>query len=168
MKKYCDDDWESCEHAKGLNEAYESIERGDLKAMEKQKIKAMEKEMRKLASALGRVEKSLEAKENDIKELRKKSRYYEDRSLEEYKRRRKLEHETSQKDKRLAMELQKVTEIYEDRMCYLIETYCNGKLKERDVQEWAKNKEVAIRFENEGSERIWLSLTRTVGANEKK
>ena len=50
--------------------------------------------------------------------------------------------------------------LYEDRIAYLIDKYCGGRLAEADVKAWAEGKEYALTFDNESKDPIWIVKTR--------
>ena len=54
MDRFCDADYMSCQYAIDLRKAYEKTEKGDIRALDKEKIEALQKEHAKLLSALGR------------------------------------------------------------------------------------------------------------------
>ncbi len=143
MDKYCDEwTWAECPYAKDLNEMYERIERGaDMETEQMaQKIKAMSKELRYKATLLGRADKRLEAKEAEIKDLRKKNRRLEELREEEYKKRRQIETTLDRKSEKAAAQLTEVIKLYKGAMCYLLSKTPDGKVPEDEIKEWAKDK----------------------------
>ena len=62
---------------------------------------------------------------------------------------------------RVADDIMHITQIYEDRIAYLMDTYTDGVLKESDVEEWAKGIEFAVTHEVEADERIWKVVKRS-------
>ena len=147
MGMYCDSwEWEKCPYAVDMTEAYYRQEKGDTEALKKQKTEALEKELKSMAKRLGRAEKRAErlAKVNELMHQKMEKAV---KQLEEYK----------QTEARRYFDL---SQIYEARIAYLIDTYCNGRLAEADVRAWAEGKEYALTFDRESEERIWVVMTR--------
>lgn len=147
MFMYCDTwEWEKCPYAVDLTEAYYRQERGDDEAVERNKTKALEKEINSLSKRLGRAEKRAErlAKVNELMHQKMDKAV---KQLEEYK----------QTEARRYFDL---AQIYEARIAYLIDTYCEGRLAEADVRAWAEGKEYALTFDRDAEERIWVVMTR--------
>lgn len=152
MDMYCDSDWMKCPYAIELNEAYERLEKGDVKALENHEIDALKKELKGMATKLGTAEKKLERAQKKIDELTavNKSFIGKNEDLERQKRNyfekwKKSDEQLNEYERKIDEQLKGIVMIYEQRMAYLIDTYCpNGKLRERDVQDWAKDREFAI------------------------
>lgn len=165
MDMYCDEwDWMKCPYAVDLNAMYERIDKGaDMETEQmKHKIEAMRKELRYKATLLGRADKRLEAKEKEIKDLRRKNKQLEGQKLAEYKRRRKAESDLNDYEKHESERYFKMAKLYEDRLAYLIETYCDSRLEENTVKEWAKGKEYALTFDSKSKDLVWVVSTREV------
>jgi hypothetical protein len=147
MRQYCDTmEWEKCPFAVDLTEAYYRKEKGDEKALEKEKIKAMESEIRSLSTKLGTAEKRNE-RLHQVNELMMKKLKKASTELEDYQK-----HE-SERYFRMAM-------LYEDRIAYLIDTCCDGRLAEADVKAWAEGKEYALTFDKDEEDPVWIVKTR--------
>ena len=152
MDRYCDADYMSCPFAIDLRRAYEKTEKGDIRALDKEKIEALQKEHAKLLSALGRAEKRIERQQKKIDEMRAVNRSFtakyedlEQKRRAEYAKRRNAEESLKTAQGRTLEELQKLGSIYEQRMAYLIEQFApDGILVEDDVAAWAGEKEFAI------------------------
>ena len=159
MDTYCDDNWQGCPHAKELNLMYERRERqmseDNKRIVElEHEVQQLKKELRKTASMLGRSEKREKAKEEDIKKLRNKNRYLEDKYMEYAGKVRQAEaHE-----KRLYEQVAGITGMYEARFAYLMCEHGDGTLSEKDFENWNKNKEYAIQYDEK--ERIYRTVVR--------
>lgn len=151
MGMYCDSwEWEKCPYAVDMTEAYYRQEKGDSEAVEKHKTEALEKELKSMSKRLGRCLKRNEQLQKVNKVMHTKM----DRAirqLEEYK-----QHE--------AQRYFDLASIYEARIAYLIDTYCDGRLPEADVIAWAEGKEFALTYDQDSEERIWVVQTREAGA----
>jgi hypothetical protein len=148
MDVHCDDDWEQCPHAQALVAMYEAMEKKEMEKDKmiielKHKVEALKKELRKTASMLGRSEKREKAKEEDIKELRKKNKYLESKYIEYSGKCRQYE----ANEQRIANQLNGIAGMYEARFAYLLDTFADGTFNEHDFNEWKKDKEYAIRFD---------------------
>lgn len=154
MDRYCDNEWTKCPYAIELNEAYERLEKGDVMALENHKIEALEKELKSMTTKLGTAEKKLERAQKRVDELTaiNKSFISKNEDLEKQKRSyyekyRKADTQLKEYERKIDVQLKGIVMTYEQRMAYLIDTYCpNGKLRERDVEEWAKDRSFAIVF----------------------
>lgn len=153
MDLYCDGwDWMRCPYAVDLSEAYARYEKGDVKALEKQKIEAMKKELKSLSSKLGKAEKRIERMKKKIDELRavnqsfvKKNENLEKLRRQEYAHRRALQEKIDKGDEEIVQQLQTLGVIYEQRMCYLIENFAPGQIMvESDVEAWAGERSFAL------------------------
>lgn len=154
MDMYCDNEWTKCPYAMELNEAYDRLEKGDVMALENHKINALEKELKGMATKLGTAEKKLERAQKKVDELTaiNKSFIGKNEDLEKQKRSyygkyRKADEQLRDYERKIDAQLKGIVMTYEQRMAYLIDAYCpNGKLRERDVEEWAKDRSFAIVF----------------------
>ena len=147
MMQYCDSwDWMRCPYAIDLTEAYARKEKGDEKALEKNKIKALEKENKGLQTNLGRATKKIE-RLHQINDMMQKKWKTAEKLLDDYQK-----HES---ERYFAM-----ARLYEDRIAYLIDTHCGGRLAEADVKAWAEGKEYALTFDKESVDPIWIVKTR--------
>lgn len=148
LDKFCDKDWQDCPHAIELNEMYEKM--GDLmnekdKRLEEleHQLKAVKKELRKTATMLGKTEKRDSAKEQQIKEFRKKNRMLEKRYMEYSK---KLAQDEKHFE-RMENQLKGIAGMYEGRLAYLISELGDGTFSENDFREWQKGKEYALTYD---------------------
>lgn len=154
MDTYCDNEWTECPYAIDLNEAYDRLEKGDEMALENHKIDALEKELKGMATKLGTAEKRIERQQKKIDDLRAVNQSYinVNDNLEKQKRSyfekwKKSDKQLKEYERKIDVQLKGIVMTYEQRMAYLIDTYCpNGKLRERDVEEWAKDRSFAIVF----------------------
>ena len=154
MDTYCDNEWTECPYAIDLNEAYDRLEKGDEMALENHKIDALEKELKGMATKLGTAEKRIERQQKKIDDLRAVNQSYinVNDNLEKQKRSyfekwKKSDKQLKDYERKIDVQLKGIVMTYEQRMAYLIDTYCpNGKLRERDVEEWAKDRSFAIVF----------------------
>ena len=161
MAAYCDANWSECIYAKALNKAYEE---GD-EAVEKLKEKSKMDELRSLTTKLGRAKKRIGELEaigksytNEITQLKKQKRDY-------YNRWKKAKAELDKRNDDLMAEINKLTQIYEQRMCYLIDQFApDGKLVEDDAEAWAEGKEFALVHDaNEDAGLYWKVMFREEG-----
>ena len=134
MDVYCDSEWKECPYAQDLHNAYDSLEKGDVKALEKQKIQAMQKEMKSLATKLGRAQKKNEELEKRNRDLFKKWR-----EAEEQTDAAKMEKLT----RSVIDQTDKVLKLYKNVACYLLKEH-GGKVYEEDVESWADGKVYTI------------------------
>ena len=173
MDRYCDDNYKSCPYAQDLLQMYEEIERGDEMAEEKHMIEALRKELKKTASMLGRAEKRLAAKDDDIKDLRKKKRDAEDQANYWATLAKNRKHQLREKNAEIAklknevdvanQRLMDTCLIYEARFCYLMWRASIGSFSEASFQEWAKNKELHIEAaekDKNGKPTVWKSVVK--------
>lgn len=152
MDSYCDAAWYECPYAANMNLAYEEQEKGDDKAVEKNKTQALETEVKGLHVKLGRAEKKIERMQKKIDELRSVNQSFinvnenlEKQKKEFYKRWRDAKDIVDKRNEELEQQIAKLVIIYEQRMCYLIEMYAPDKiLVEDSVAEWAGDKEFAL------------------------
>ena len=159
MDTYCDDDWKACPHAKQLNLMYE--EREEQMSDKDKRITELEhetqqlrKELKKMASMLGRSEKREKAKEEEIKNLRKKNRYLESKYIEYSGKVRQCEaHE-----ERLANEVAGIAAMYEARFAYLMCMSGTGAFSEEEFEIWSKGKEFKLEYDSD--KRIYKAVVR--------
>ena len=153
MDLYCDSwDWMRCPYAADRSEAYKKIEEGDAMALEEQKDKATKNEIKSLQTKLGRLTKKVERMQKKIDELRAVNQSYtrvnqnlEKQKADFYAKWRSAESRVRAQDDAIWNEISSLASIYEQRMAYLIDTYCpDKKLRERDVEDWAKDRAYAI------------------------
>lgn len=91
---------------------------------------------------LGKAEKRDSAKEQQIKELRKKNRMLEKRCMEHSKK-------LAQDEKyfeRMENQLKGIAGMYEGRLAYLISELGDGTFSENAFREWQKGKEYALTY----------------------
>ena len=147
MGMYCDSwDWMRCPYAVDLTEAYYRQEKGDTEALDKNQNEALKKELNNLAKRLGRAEKRNERLHQVNERISRKLR--------------KAEHQLDDYQKHEAERYFRMAMLYEDRIAYLIDTYCDGRLAEADVKAWAEGKEYALTFDKESKDPIWIVKTR--------
>ena len=147
MGMYCDSwDWMRCPYAVDLTEAYYRQEKGDSEALDKNQNEALKKELNNLAKRLGRAEKRNERLHQVNERISRKLR--------------KAEHQLDDYQKHEAERYFRMAMLYEDRIAYLIDTYCDGRLAESDVKAWAEGKEYALTFDKESKDPIWIVKTR--------
>ena len=149
MKNYCDTEWEECPYAGALNQAYEE---GEI-SVDNEKINSLEKELRSMSKKLGREKKKTERQQKRIDDLMLQKK-------ELYAKWRKVNEELTEVNMKIYNQMQQIVQLYEDRMAYLIDTKCDGELREKDVEAWAEGKEFAIVHDYLAEERIWKVLTR--------
>lgn len=150
MNRYCDTySWEQCPHAIELVKG----EDGDMNQV---KTEALQKEVKKLSSMLTKCEKRADAKDATIKELRRKNRALEHMVLSLKQQIEKIQIDNEKFDKQLAG----VVDIYEARICYLMDTFSGRKLIEEDVRKWSEGKQFAIVAERDkkGNFTHWNAL----------
>ena len=151
MDLYCDQKWEQCQYAKALLLAYEEGK------MDEHIENALREENRRLSSMIGREKKRVQSRDEEIRKLREKNHKLENLRQEVYGKYRKLQSEKEELDRKYAEDFGKIAAMYEDRICYLLDTYTDGKLREADVEEWANGKEFCLTYEGEvEDERIWI------------
>ena len=153
MDMYCDSwDWMKCPYAADMTEAYNRYQEGDEMALIEQELKAQKKEIESLIRKLGRANKRIERQQKKIDELRAVNQSYtkvnqnlEKQKADIYTKWRSAESKVRAQDDAIWSEISSLASIYEQRMAYLIDTYCpSGKLRERDVEDWAKDRAFAI------------------------
>ena len=137
MDIYCDSwEWMKCPWAADISEAYQRFEKGDTMALDEQKLKAQTKEIKYLRTRLGKAEKRNEALYARWKQT--------DQELREFRN-------------NAAEELSAMAQIYEQRMCYLIDRFAPEGIREADIKEWAADKEFALvaDFTDDGKAISW-------------
>ena len=153
LRTYCDTPaWEKCEYAQSLTKAYERLFKGDDKAIMEHEYESLKREIKKLSTLLGKSEKRVERQQKKIDELRavnqsftKVNQNLEKQKADFYTKWRSAESKARAQDDVIWNEIRGLASIYEQRMAYLIDTYCpNKKLRERDVEDWAKDRAYAI------------------------
>ena len=161
MDMYCDSwDWMKCPYAMDRSEAYTRFEEGEKMALIEQEVKAQKKEIESLLRKLGRANKRIERQQKKIDELRAVNQSYtrvnqtlEKQKADIYAKWRSAESRVRAQDDAIWAEIGNLSEIYEQRMAYLIDTYCpDGKLRESDVKEWAGDRSFAIAADKESFE----------------
>ena len=165
MDMYCDSwDWMKCPYAADRSEAYEAYEKGDVKALENQEIKALEKENKYLRTLLGKAEKRVERQQKKIDELRAVNQSFtnvnnslEKQKKEFYTRWRKAQDELDKGNETVMEELRRLGDIYEQRMCYLIDRFADGFFCESDVERWAGDREFALvrQYDEDLGDMVW-------------
>lgn len=146
MDMYCDSwDWMRCPYAIDMNEAYRKAEEGDSMAIEEQEIKALKKENHALRTKLGTQTKKVERLQKRLDESKELVKSYQRKNEDLYKKWRSSDDKVRKDDDRIWSEIGSLSEIYEQRMAYLIDTYCpEQKLSDKDVEAWAKDREFAV------------------------
>ena len=154
MDMYCDTwDWMKCPHAADISEAYRKAEEGDVMAIENQEINALKKEVHALRTKLGAVTKKSERPQKKLDEQRELVKSYQRKNEDLYRKWRSLDDKVRKDDDKIWNELGSLSEIYEQRMAYLIDTCCPDKrLYEEDVEAWAKDREFALVFDRDDVE----------------
>lgn len=163
MDMYCDEwDWMRCPYAVDLTEAYARLEKGDKKALENHEIEALRKELRSMSTKLGRAEKRNERQQRKINELRAVNQRLTDiniqvdqRMKQYYKDAQEAKSQLHTYEQKIDAQLKKITQVYEQRICYLIETFVPPKCFYEDyAKEWAGDKEFALVAERDEKNRI--------------
>ena len=165
MTMYCDSwEWMKCPYAIDRSEAYAAYEKGDVKALENQEIKALEKENKYLRTLLGKAEKRVERQQKKIDELRAVNQSFtnvnnslEKQKKEFYTRWRKAQDELDKGNETVMEELNRLGNIYEQRMCYLIDRFADGFFCESDVERWAGDREFALvrQYDEDLGDMVW-------------
>jgi hypothetical protein len=161
MDKYCDKNWQDCPYAVALTQAYEKYEEGDGRALENEKIKALQRELKGALSRQGRLEKKVDelravnqsfTRVNN--ELEKQKKQYFNKWKEEHK-------QLEDYEKHIGDQIEEITNLYEMRIAYLIETFVPPKMIYEDyAQEWAKDKNYSVVGDEENGRRIWKVVFR--------
>lgn len=147
MDKYCDAKWQDCMWAKELTRIYEEEE-----DMKQHIIDALKKELHKAETLLGRAEKRIEPKDEEIKKLRKKNQ-----GLEE-----KLQkmHECEKREAEAYDRLLKMSAFYESRFAYLMSEYAGGSFRESDAEAWGQSNMYRIEADIVDGDRVWKAVTK--------
>lgn len=154
MDTYCDDKWQMCPYAMELTRLYE---RGE--DMSEHEVKALNKELKKTVTMLGRSQRREAAKDDTIKELRRKNKVLEDRLM-------KMKREKAQNiknEKKVYDQIRGLTEMYEARFAYLMSEFNCGELDEKEVEKWSEGKEFAIvadKKDDQGHVTRWRVIVR--------
>lgn len=160
MEKYCCRlTWALCPYAADLSKAYEE---GDDGAVDEAKMTAMKKEMKSLSTKIGKAEKKIERMQKKIDDLRAVNQSFvrmndelQKQKQEYYRRWRELLKQKDDDEEAIRTQLNVLTTVYEQRMAYLIETYCPEGFREMDVKEWALDKKFAITAAAVDGEYVW-------------
>lgn len=173
MDLLCDSwEYETCPYAADLSDMYERISKGANMSEEimKQKLDAMRKELKYKAVLLGKADKRLEAKEQEIKDLRKKNREIDERRAEEFRKRRKAEIEIERSGQKAAGQLKDLIELYKDVMCFLLYSHEPDGLSEEMVRAWAEEHKDAcysvLRMPDKQGQMLWQLVTQEVKDND--
>lgn len=149
MDMYCDSwDWMKCPYAADISEAYRRYEEGDEMALIEQEIKAQKKEIESLLRKLGRANKKLDKERAKNKDLESQKRIY-------FEKWRKADEQLHEYEKKIADQLGAMAGIYEQRMCYLIDNYADGKFYDSEVEAWAGDKAFALMHDSDDTGRFW-------------
>ena len=171
MDMYCDNEWMKCPYAIDLSEAYERLEKGDKEALEKHEIEALKKELKSMATKLGTAEKKIERMQKKIDELRAVNQSFtnvndslEKQKKELYKRWKDTESQLKEYESKVGGQVQRIAEIYEQRLAYMIEAYTpDRKLYEEEIKEWAGEKAFAIILDKDDFGEYWKVVFETDG-----
>lgn len=146
MDMYCDSwDWMKCPYAADMTEAYNRYQEGDETALIEQELKAQKKEIESLIRKLGRANKRIERQQKKIDELRAVNQSYQRRNDDLYKKWRSSDSRVRAQDDKIWGEISSLSDIYEQRMAYLIDTFTeDGYFYEEDAETWAGDKSFAI------------------------
>lgn len=170
MDCYCDNKWCDCRYAMDLDIMYQKIEEGA--SMEEEKVKqikeATKKEHKKLAMMYDAAEKRAERRKKKLDEMRtinqtltQNNINLSDMNKRYLKRWKDAQSQLEDYQKHEAERYFQMAKLYEDRIAYLIDTYCEDKkLAEADVKAWAEGKEYALTFDPKVKEPVWVVMTR--------
>ena len=143
MDKYCDDNWQACEHAKELEALYDKMggnEMGNKILQLEQENAAIKKELRKVSSMLGKATKREERKDDKIRELMTQNRALEKVMLREKQKSAELKHKLD----KATLDITALADIYEGRIAYLLANFTDGFLNEEELRKWAESFEYAL------------------------
>jgi hypothetical protein len=168
MDKYCDEAWQECEYAIAITQAYDKLEKGDKQALEKQKIKALESEIRSNLIKIGRAETKIREQKEQINNLIGSNKKLMDARRTEHDRRMKLEKELAMIQDKVADDIKKIAQLYEDRIAYLMDTFADGTFREADAEAWAKGKQFAVVHEVKQKDRVWKVVIKQDGKDGSK
>lgn len=163
MDKYCDEAWQECEYAIAITQAYDKLEKGDKQALEKQKIKALESEIRSNLIKIGRAETKIREQKEQINNLIGSNKKLMDARRTEHDRRMKLEKELAMIQDKVADDIKKIAQLYEDRIAYLMDEFADGTFREADAEAWAKGKQFAVVHEVKQKDRVWKVVIKQDG-----
>ena len=155
MDQYCCVwDYRLCPYAADLNRMYDRIEKGaDVTITEyEQRYKALDQEIRAQSKRLGRTEKRVERQQKKIDELRAVNQRLTDVNIQldqrmkrYYKDAQAAKEQLDEYERKVAEQVSKLTETYEQRMAYLIEVFCPTKsFYEDNARAWAGDKAFAV------------------------
>lgn len=164
--KYCYTwSYGSCPYAAELTKMYERIEGGaEVERTElEQQVKSLSREVNHKNSLIGKQKKRMLRMQKKIDDLRAVNESYmrvndslEKQKTRYYRKARVAEEQLAAKNDRLYEEITKLTQIYEQRLVYLIDRYCPAGLPESEVKAWAEGREIAITGEyDEESGLVW-------------
>lgn len=158
---YCYEwDWMKCPYAADLSEAYERYEKGDDMALENHENEALRKELKSVSTRLGRAEKKNERYLKRIGELLKinqslvtKNEGLDNKNRHLQKMFREADKHNKDFEEKVWDQVQKISRMYEQRICYLIEEFVpDKKFTEGDVAAWAKDKAFALVYDRDEDE----------------
>lgn len=156
MDMYCNSwNWMDCPYAVEISAAYKRYEEGDVKALEKHETDALKKENRSLRIQLGQARKKVERQQKKIEKIEAVKESFVRKNEELYLKWRKADEKLRQQNDRIWGEIGSLTNIYEQRMCYLIEKYAQGKFYDDEAEEWAGDKAFALVHDYDDERRFW-------------
>lgn len=137
LDTYCDKNWKECTHAQRLNKLYERAQGGNMdKILElEHQIKTKDAELKKTSAMLGKARKREEAKDAEIRQLKRENRAMQEVYLREKKRRESLE----EKVETGLADCNSLAVFCEARLAYLMDKLGGGKLDEFEAQEWIRS-----------------------------
>lgn len=149
MDMYCDNEWMKCPFAIELNEAYDRLEKGDKKALEKHKIEALESELRSVTIKLGKAQKRIKRQQKEVDVAEKQRKMY-------YQRWKDARQQLDDYEKNIDSQIKRLVEVYEQRMAYVIDMFAPGKvIYEDDIQDWARDRAFALVGSEEEGRILW-------------
>lgn len=149
MDMYCDNEWMKCPFAIELNEAYDRLEKGDKKALEKHKIDALESELRSVTIKLGKAQKRIKRQQKEVDVAEKQRKMY-------YQRWKDVRQQLDDYEKNIDSQIKRLVEVYEQRMAYVIDMFAPGKvIYEDDIQDWARDRAFALVGSEEEGRILW-------------
>ena len=163
MTKYCDEAWQECKYAIAITQAYDKLEKGDKQALEKQKIKALESEIRSNLIKIGRAETKIREQKEQINNLIGSNKKLMDARRTEHERRMRAEKDLAYAQGKVADDIKKIAQLYEDRIAYLMDTFADGTFREADAEAWAKGKQFAVVHEVKQKDRVWKVVIKQDG-----
>lgn len=161
LHMYCDSwEWMRCPHAADLSEAYERYEKGDKEALEKNAVDSLRKELKSVTTKLGRAEKKIEKLRAVNQSLVREKEIVDNKNRHLLTKWKEADKNNKDFEEKVWDQVQKISRMYEQRICYLIEEYVpDKKFTESDVAAWAKDKAFALvydRDEDEEYEPYWV------------